>query len=155
LGQTATGPLDPLAEASRSRAAIAERLPRHPVDSFVYPAGRHNRAARRAVALAGYRSARGLQPGINTPATERFALCALVVTPDVSLKYLEPWLRRTLAQSGWLILAFHLVSDRNPTHYPYFFRTESFCTLLRRLQDLPLWIVPQRAVISWWEESQA
>lgn len=66
---------DPAAreEIVGSKVALEERLGRK-VDVFSYPAGVFGPRERELVVSAGFRAAVSCEPGINTPATDRFAL---------------------------------------------------------------------------------
>lgn len=139
--------VDPLLEPSISRQEIKSQLPESPVSSFSYPAGRVNRAARQAVARAGYLSARGNQVGINSGADSLFALRNICLGPGLSLKELEPWLHRAVDRRGWLILTFHLVSNDNATQYPYHCSVPDFQGIVKRIEGLPFWVATQQAVI--------
>ena len=56
-----------------SKLALEARLGRA-VDGFCYPAGLYGERERRLVAEAGYAAAVSCEPGVNLPATDRFAL---------------------------------------------------------------------------------
>jgi peptidoglycan/xylan/chitin deacetylase (PgdA/CDA1 family) len=60
-------------EIVESKSELEERLGR-PVESFCYPAGLFGQRERRLVAEAGFTSAVSCEPGINTSATDKFAL---------------------------------------------------------------------------------
>jgi peptidoglycan/xylan/chitin deacetylase (PgdA/CDA1 family) len=61
------------AEISESKSELGERLGRE-VTAFSYPAGLFGTRERHLVAAAGYRVAVSCEPGVNFPATDRFAL---------------------------------------------------------------------------------
>jgi peptidoglycan/xylan/chitin deacetylase (PgdA/CDA1 family) len=60
-------------EIEGSKRQLEERLG-HAVETFCYPAGLFGERERRLVAEAGFRAAVSCEPGLNTPATDRFAL---------------------------------------------------------------------------------
>jgi peptidoglycan/xylan/chitin deacetylase (PgdA/CDA1 family) len=60
-------------EICDSKAELTERLDR-PVSGFCYPAGLFGARERAEVAAAGLDWAASCEPGVNTPATDRFAL---------------------------------------------------------------------------------
>jgi peptidoglycan/xylan/chitin deacetylase (PgdA/CDA1 family) len=60
-------------EIAESKAALESRLDR-PVGEFCYPAGLFGDRERRAVVAAGFRLAVSCEPGVNTAATDPFAL---------------------------------------------------------------------------------
>lgn len=140
-------PINPLLEPAISRQEIEHHLPGRPVVSFSYPAGRINRAARLAVAQAGYISARGNQMGINLDVASPFALHSICIGPGLTLHELEPWLQRAIERGGWLIITFHLISVANPTQYPYCCPVEDFKRMVNRIQELPFWVANQNAVV--------
>lgn len=139
--------VDPLLEPSISRREIRRQLPGCRVSSFSYPAGRLDRAARRAVADAGYLSARGNQVGVNPGVSSPYALRNICLGPGLMLKELEPWLLRAVGQRGWLILTFHLVSNDNTAHYPYHCSVPDFQRIVERIERLPFWVASQQAVV--------
>lgn len=139
-------------EATASRSELASRLDHSEIESFVYPGGRYDGAARRAVAGAGYRSARGLDFGVNLRDTDRFSLCALALGPGLTTDDIEPWLDLALTTCGWLVLVFHLVSSSNPAGYPYHCSPESFRATVSQIRSLPFWIAPQGTVVRWLED---
>lgn len=61
-------------EIAASRKKLEDLLGR-PIAHFCYPYGDWNPVVRELVAEAGYRTACTTAPGINTPATDPFALC--------------------------------------------------------------------------------
>jgi peptidoglycan/xylan/chitin deacetylase (PgdA/CDA1 family) len=61
------------AEIFDSKTALEDRLAR-PVTAFCYPTGLFGERERRLVEAAGYRVAVCCEPGVNDPATDRFAL---------------------------------------------------------------------------------
>ena len=143
------GLVDPLSEPQVSRQEIRQHLPNCQVLSFSYPAGRLNLAACQAVEAAGYLSARGNQAGINIGGNSPFTLRNLCLGPGLTLPELEPWLRRTLDQSGWLIITFHLVSKNNSTLYPYHCSVSGFRQMIHRIEKLPFWVTTQQAVVTY------
>lgn len=138
--------INPFLEPLTSRNEIQDRLSDYRLDSYSYPAGRLNRRALQAVAAAGYRSARGLDPGINDIRRNRFALRSICPGPGLSLRDLEPWLALTLRWGGWLIITFHLISKLNALQYPYHVEVSEFKRFIRAAEKLPFWIASQQAV---------
>jgi peptidoglycan/xylan/chitin deacetylase (PgdA/CDA1 family) len=61
------------AEIVESRSELSQHLDR-PVTIFSYPAGLFGARERELVIAAGYRAAVSCEPGVNLPATDRFAL---------------------------------------------------------------------------------
>jgi peptidoglycan/xylan/chitin deacetylase (PgdA/CDA1 family) len=129
-----------------SRNEIMDQIDNYLVQSYAYPAGKFNKSAQSAVAAAGYASARSLNPGINDSGVNPFALRSLCLGPGFSISHLRPWLDRTLEQSGWLILTFHLVAENNPNQYPYFCSTNDFKSIIHEIERLPFWFAPQEEV---------
>jgi hypothetical protein len=115
--------------------------------SYAYPAGRHSAPSRRAVAQAGFTSARTLDPGLNGARYDRFALRSVILGPGMTVDGLEPWLRRARRVRAWLIVVLHLVAEHNPTGYPYYLGLSQFRRLLDSVQAQPVWLAPQRQVI--------
>jgi peptidoglycan/xylan/chitin deacetylase (PgdA/CDA1 family) len=75
------------AEIVGSRAALEARLGRR-IRAFCYPSGLFGPRDRELVAAAGYDMAVSCEPGINTPATDRFALRRIQIFPhDRSLDF--------------------------------------------------------------------
>ena len=138
--------INPLAGPLISRNEIQNCIPDCPVVSYSYPAGRLNKKAQQAVKAAGYRSARGLDAGLNFIHGNRYALRSICPGPGLSIREMEPWLALTLRQGGWLIITFHLVSELNPVHYPYHSPISEFKRFVREAEKLPFWIASQRAV---------
>ena len=134
-------------ELAASRTRIDSKLGAAPTESFAFPAGRHGAASRRLVACAGFRSARGLDLGLNSSHSDPFALRAISLGPGLSLDGVTGWLERAVARRDWLIIVLHLVSERNPTGYPYYCPVTEFRRMLDSLQAMPLWIATQRKVI--------
>jgi peptidoglycan/xylan/chitin deacetylase (PgdA/CDA1 family) len=60
-------------EIEGSKVALEARLAR-PVDAFAYPSGLFGARERRLVRESGFRVAVACEPGVNGPATDRFAL---------------------------------------------------------------------------------
>ena len=143
--------INPLLEPSVSRQEIKHELPECPVVSFSYPAGRINRAARQAVAKAGYQSARGNEAGVNRGIVSPFTLRSICLGPGLTLDELEPWFLRTIEQAGWLILTFHLVSKTNSAQYPYHCGVVDFRRIVNRIIELPFWVTTQQAVVEHFE----
>jgi len=143
--------IDRLLEPSVSRQEIKHQLPECPVVSFSYPAGRINRAARQAVAKAGYQSARGNVAGVNRGIDSPFALRSICLGPGLTLQEMEPWLLRTIDQGGWLIVTFHLVSKTNSAQYPYHCSVVDFQRIVNRIIGLPFWVTTQQAVVEHFE----
>jgi peptidoglycan/xylan/chitin deacetylase (PgdA/CDA1 family) len=137
---------DPLIEVATSYDHIVQQVPGAVVESFAYPSGRHNAAARRAVVTAGYYSARGNDYGLNYHNSDRFALRAVALGEGLSLEDLNPLLARSLSTGGWLILALHLVSQQDTSGYPYWLSTGDFSRLLDQIQKKPFWIAPQAEI---------
>jgi hypothetical protein len=136
-------PADPLAEIAISKDQIQRQIPGLKVTSFAYPSGRHDRAARQAVAAAGYRSARGHTYGLNGSGSDPFALRAVGLGAGLAPDDIVPLIEKARTTGGWLILALHLVSEQNADNYPYWLSTAEFQRLLDRLQRAPLWITTQ------------
>lgn len=130
-----------------SRQQIDQTLGITYTESFAYPGGRHNAAARRLVAEAGFASARSLDLGVNNSSVDRFALRAVSLTPGMSISDLFGWIDQACKMHAWLILVFHLVADRNHTGYPYFCSSEDFQRLLDTIQSRPVWVATQRQVM--------
>jgi peptidoglycan/xylan/chitin deacetylase (PgdA/CDA1 family) len=126
-----------------SRLTMERNLPGLRVQSFVYPAGRYNRASQRQAADAGFSSARTLLPGINQNHTCPFALRALAWSPGAILSEITPWLDQALRQRGWLVVVFHYVGAENPGSYPYFCASQDFQRFLDQASQRNLWIAPQ------------
>jgi len=133
-------------EPSISRNEIMDQIDQYSVQSYAYPAGRYNKSAQSAVAAAGYTSARGLEPGINNSGVNPFALRSLCLGTGNSMSHIRPWLERTLEQSGWLILTFHLVAEENQNQYPYFCSTKEFKSIILEIEKLPIWVATQGVI---------
>jgi peptidoglycan/xylan/chitin deacetylase (PgdA/CDA1 family) len=142
-------PYRPLDEPRLSREAIEERFPGLQVTSFAYPSGRHDRAARRAVADAGYLSARGHTYGLNYGGGDRYALRAVGLGAGFNLADLDPLLEQSQALGGWLILVLHLVSRRNEYNYPYWLSAADFQRLLDRLDQAFFWVATQAEITNY------
>lgn len=131
---------------SWARHTMMKAVPGCTVKSFVYPAGRYNRHAEQKVIEAGYHSARGLDLGWNQPDTSRFRLKAVPIFPTMPLSDISRWLDRALYSGGWLILVFHLVSQQNPTQYPFYMPLQQFEQLLTAVKTRPFWVATQSQV---------
>jgi peptidoglycan/xylan/chitin deacetylase (PgdA/CDA1 family) len=116
-------------------------------ESIAYPAGRQSAAARRAVAAAGFHSARALGLGLNDALSGLFALRSVALGPGMVVQDLVAWLDRARASNAWLVAVFHLVADANPAGYPYFCSTSDWRQLLDAVQSRPLWVATQREVV--------
>jgi peptidoglycan/xylan/chitin deacetylase (PgdA/CDA1 family) len=130
-----------------SRLSIERTVQGSPVESFAYPSGRYNSASRRAVAYAGFKSARTLDSGLNHASCDLFALRAIALGPSMTADDLTVWLERAITSRTWLIVVLHLVARRNPTGYPYFCSLSEFERLLDAVQSRPFWIATQRQVV--------
>ena len=135
------------ADLAASRLSIDRMVRGLPVESFAYPAGRHNSASRRAVAGAGFKSARTLDLGLNYAFCDLFALCAIALGPGLTVDGLTTWLERARTSRAWLIIVLHLIAKRNPTGHPYFCPLSEFQRLLDAVQSQPFWIATQRQVV--------
>ncbi len=136
-----------VADLAASRSRIERALQTGPVESFVYPAGRHDAASRRAVAAAGFTSGRTLDWGMNDSRCDLFALRAVALGPALGLSDLDTWLARTLSTGAWLIVVLHLVAARKPNDYPYFCSLSDFERLLDTVQSQRFWVAPQRQAV--------
>jgi peptidoglycan/xylan/chitin deacetylase (PgdA/CDA1 family) len=130
-----------------SRLSIERAVQGSPVESFVYPSGRYNSTSRRAVAHAGFKSARTLDSGLNHASCDLFALRAIVLGPGMTADDLAVWLERAITSRTWLIVVLHLVARHNPIGYPYFCSLSEFERLLDAVQSQPFWIATQRQVV--------
>jgi peptidoglycan/xylan/chitin deacetylase (PgdA/CDA1 family) len=74
------GDEDARREIAESRTVLEARLGR-PVHAFCYPAGLFGARDRKLVGEAGFRYATSVEPGINTPATDRLALRRIQIDP--------------------------------------------------------------------------
>jgi peptidoglycan/xylan/chitin deacetylase (PgdA/CDA1 family) len=134
-------------ELAASRSVIQRALGGARAESFAYPAGRHSRHARQAVAAAGFSSARTLDRGWNQVGSDFFALRAVGPMPGETPRDLERWLEETRAHSGWLIIVLHLVAPGNPTAYPYFWSVDAFRRLLDHIGSQQCWVVTQHQAV--------
>lgn len=130
-----------------SRLKIDRIVEGPPTESFAYPSGRHSSASRRAVAAAGFKSARTADLGLNGALCDAFQLRAVTIGPGLTVEDLDVWLRRARTGGEWLIIGFHLVAERDTTGYPYFCPLSAFQRLLDSLQEQPFWISTQRQVV--------
>ena len=126
-----------------SRLEMEQRLPGLQVQSFVYPAGRFNRASQREAAEAGFFSARTALPGTNRASTSPFALRALVWSPGTRISEVIPWLDLATRRHEWLIIVFHEVGVQNSSGYPFFCSLQDFQGLLEQARKRNLWITTQ------------
>jgi peptidoglycan/xylan/chitin deacetylase (PgdA/CDA1 family) len=126
-----------------SRQQIDQMIAGHITESFAYPAGRYDLAAERAVAAAGFRSARTLDLGINNKKNNFFALRALSIGPGVGAGEVSYWLEKARSTVGWLIIVFHLVADDNPQGYPYYCSLSDMQRILDMVQQPPFWVATQ------------
>jgi peptidoglycan/xylan/chitin deacetylase (PgdA/CDA1 family) len=136
-----------VADLAASRLTIDRIVGGLPVESFVYPGGRHSAASQRAVVDAGFKSARTADLGLNYPSCDFSRLRAVTLGPGLTVDNLAVWLERARANRAWLIIGLHLVAERNPTSYPYFCPLSEFQRLLDALQSQPFWIETQRQVV--------
>jgi peptidoglycan/xylan/chitin deacetylase (PgdA/CDA1 family) len=135
------------ADLAASRLSIESRVQGLRVESFAYPAGRHDLASRHMVAEAGFKSARTSDWGVNTSACDLFALRAIGQRPGLGIDELAVWLERARTSHAWLIIAFHLVAECNPTGYPYFCSLADLQRLLDAMQSRLFWVATQREVV--------
>jgi peptidoglycan/xylan/chitin deacetylase (PgdA/CDA1 family) len=138
------------ADLRHARLSLEHHLGQTPVESLAYPAGRHSYSSRRAVVQAGFSSARTLDPGLNRPFCDPFALRAVALGLGQSVADLIPWLERAQSERTWLIIVLHLVAQHNSSGYPYFCPLSEFEHLLDELQTWPVWIATQDQVIRHW-----
>lgn len=135
------------ADLVASRLSIERAVQGSPVESFVYPSGRYNTTSRRAVAYAGFKSARTLDLGLNHAFCDLFALRAVALGPGMTVDDLTVWMEQAVTSRTWLIVVLHLVARHNPTGYPYFCSLSEFQRLLDAVQSQPFWIATQRQVV--------
>jgi peptidoglycan/xylan/chitin deacetylase (PgdA/CDA1 family) len=130
-----------------SRQQIDQMIPGQLTESFAYPAGRYDLAAQRAVAAAGFRSARTLDLGINSKKNNFFALHALSIGPGMGAGEVSYWLEKARLSAGWLIIVFHLVAQVNPQGYPYFCSLSDMQRILDMVQQPSFWVATQGQVV--------
>ncbi len=87
-----------------------------PIDTFVYPYGSYNADVIAAVEKAGYKGARGVQSGFNTPMTNKWALSDQHVTSDVTYAQIKGWIDEAVAKKQWLILELHQQNSNGGTY---------------------------------------
>ncbi len=75
--------------------------------TFVYPLGGVNDTVKAAVQAAGYLGARGSYFGLNTTATDRYALFDQHVESGTTLAEVKSWIDQARADKRWLILELH------------------------------------------------
>jgi peptidoglycan/xylan/chitin deacetylase (PgdA/CDA1 family) len=130
-----------------SRQQIEKMIAGQRAETFAYPAGRYDLAAQRAVAAAGFRSARTLDLGLNKKTNNFLALRALSIGPGTGVDEVSYWLEKARSTAAWLIIVFHLVAEVNPKGYPYFCSLSDMQRILDRIQQRPLWVATQGQVV--------
>lgn len=138
--------LDPVRETVGAKIEIEQQIPGKRVDSFAYPAGRYNKAAQKALASAGFRSGRSLDPGINSNCPNWYALKAISLDSRMTSKDINSWVKAAVKQNGWIILVFHLIRQATTNEYLYTYLLDGFQQLVCDLQAGPFWIASQREV---------
>ena len=136
-----------VSDLAASRQRIDQTLGSAATESFAYPAGRHSAIARRAVAAAGFQSARTLDLGLNHAPRDLLALRAVALGPGMTVEDMAAWFERARAARAWLIAVFHLVAEQNAVGYPYFCSSADWQRLLDAVQARPVWIATQRQVV--------
>ena len=126
-----------------ARRQISQMLADQPIESFAYPYGLYNRAARDDVQAAGFTTARTLNYGLNTLASDPFCLRGVSLTSVMALSDLSSWIKRACEQGAWLVLVLHLVAEDNPLGYPYYCSVSTWQRLLDVLEQHSLWITTQ------------
>ena len=130
-----------------SRMIIDEKISGLTTESFAYPSGGYDSASKKAVRLAGFRSARTLDLGLNQLPIGYYSLRSISLGPGMSVDDYIPWLEKACKTNAWLIVVLHLVGEKNPNNYPYFCSFSNWQRLLELFEHYPLWIATQRDVI--------
>ncbi len=143
---TDRSPLDLVKETAGAKRDTENQIAGKNVESFAYPAGRYNQAAQKALATAGFRSGRSLDPGINGKCPAWYALKAISLTQRMRLQDIYRWVEAAIKQNGWLILVFHQIRQTATNEYLYTYPLDDFQQLVCDFQAGPFWIASQREV---------
>jgi peptidoglycan/xylan/chitin deacetylase (PgdA/CDA1 family) len=75
--------------------------------AFVYPVGGVSPAVEQLVKAAGYTVARGSYWGMNSPATDDYALYDIRLDKTTTLAQAKAWIDQAVADKRWLVLELH------------------------------------------------
>lgn len=84
--------------------------------TFVYPYGSYNTEIEQMVANDGFIGARTVNEGLNTKASDPFALMHHEVDRDTTVAQVQAWIDEAVATKSWLILTFHQI-DNSSDYY--------------------------------------
>ncbi len=106
-----TGQTSAQSQVANSKAALLASGISN-VTSFAYPYGSYNAAAKSIVAATGM-SARTIDGGFNTSATDPLALKGQIVDANTTLAQVQGWIDTAKATNSWLILVFHQIDSQS------------------------------------------
>lgn len=135
-------------DLTESRAIIDRKITGLPTVSFAYPSGRYTTNSKKAVASAGFCSARTLDLGLNNHLSDLFSLNSIAMAPGMSVNDYSYWLDKACKANEWLIIVLHLVAEKNPNQYPYFCSIKEWDHLLNLVEQYPLWVADQREIVN-------
>ena len=99
-------------EINGSRSALLS-FGMSPVDGFAYPFGSYNASVVQLVGAAGYKNARTVDVGFNSPGSNPLLLKSESVTASTTLDTVQSWIDSAIANKFWLVITFHDVDPAN------------------------------------------
>jgi glucose/arabinose dehydrogenase/peptidoglycan/xylan/chitin deacetylase (PgdA/CDA1 family) len=82
-----------------------------PANTFVYPYGDYNEIVQNKAVEAGYITARSVDRGFNTKATDKFALKIQQINVTTTVAEVKAWMDTAIETKTWLILMFHQTDE--------------------------------------------